>query len=271
MLKHTINTAIELGLSYAPKLLLAILTLIIGFWAIGKIVKIAMKLLYRSSEEETLNRFLGSLIAIALKVALIISVASMVGVETTSFIAILGAAGLAIGLALQGSLSNFAGGTLIVLFKPFKVGDYIEAQGHAGTVHEVQIFNTILKTPDNRTIILPNGGLANGSITNYSTESERRVDFVFGIGYNDDIDQAKSIIEEIIKADSRILTEKAPQVVVSALADSSVNITVRVWAKASDYWGIYFDMQEKVKKTFDAKGVGIPYPHQEVYVHQVSS
>ena len=195
----------------------------------------------------------------------------MVGIETTSFVAILGAAGLAVGLALQGSLANFAGGVLILMFKPFKVGDLIEAQGFIATVKEIQIFNTILKTADNRIVIIPNGSLSNGSMVNINQESTRRVDFVFGIGYEDDIDKAKSILNTLADNDSRVLKDPAKVIVLSELADSSVNFTVRLWAKTEDYWGVYFDMQEAVKKSFDQQGISIPYPQQDVHMHQVAS
>ena len=194
--------------------------------------------------------FLGSLLSVILKGILLISVASMIGIETTSFVAILGAAGLAVGLALQGSLSNFAGGVLIILFRPYKVGDFIDAQGHAGTVSAIQIFNTVLKTPDNKTIIIPNGSLSNGSITNFSTEENRRIDWTFGIGYGDDIDKAKSIIADLIKADTRIHATPEPFIAVSELGDSSVNIVVRVWSEAANYWAIFFDMQAKGEEDF---------------------
>jgi small conductance mechanosensitive channel len=190
----------------------------------------------------------------------------MLGVETTSFVAILGGAGLAVGLALQGSLANFAGGVLILIFKPFKVGDFIEAQGHSGTVKEIALFNTILNTPDKKTVIIPNGAVSNGSITNYSAEEMRRVDFLFGIGYEDDLKKAKDIIWDELKKDDRILSEPESLVVISELADSSVNITVRVWCKTEHYWPIYFNIIENVKLAFDAASISIPFPQQELHV-----
>lgn len=262
------DSAIEMLMSYGPKLLLAIVVLFIGLWIIKRIVKVTSKGLERSNAEPTLAKFVASLVSVGLKALLIISVASMIGIETTSFIAILGAAGLAVGLALQGTLANFAGGALILLFRPYKVGDWIDAQGVAGTVHAIQIFNTVLKTPDNRTIIVPNGAISNGIITNNSTEPTRRVDFVFGIGYGDDIAKAKGIIDRLIGADRRALSEPAHQIVVSELADSSVNITVRVWVNAADYWGLFFDLTEKVKLAFDEEGISIPFPQQDVHMHQ---
>ncbi len=263
-----VDKAVDLGMTYGPQLVLAILVLIIGLWIINRFVRVVAAGMERSNTEPTLARFLTSLASIGLKALLLISVASMVGIETTSFIAVLGAAGLAVGLALQGSLSNFAGGVLVLMFRPYKVGDFVEAQGVMGTVHEIQIFNTIMKTPDNKVIIVPNGAISNGIITNFSMEATRRVDFVFGIGYGDDIAKAKSTIERLVTEDERSLSDPAPQIVVSELADSSVNITVRVWVNASDYWGLYFDLMEKVKVTFDAEDISIPFPQRDVHLFQ---
>jgi small conductance mechanosensitive channel len=221
----------------------------------------------KANTEPTLAQFLANLVSVGLKALLLISVASMVGIETTSFIAILGAAGLAVGLALQGSLANFAGGVLVLLFKPFKVGDFIDAQGVMGTVAEIQIFNTVIKTGDNKRIIVPNGSISNGIITNFSAEETRRVDFVFGIGYDDDIAKAKGVLERLFTSDERVFSDPAPLIVVSSLGDSSVNITVRAWAKASDYWGVFFGMTELVKITFDQEGISIPYPQRDVHLH----
>jgi small conductance mechanosensitive channel len=192
----------------------------------------------------------------------------MIGVEMTSFIAILGAAGLALGLALSGTLQNFAGGIMILIFKPFKVGDFIDAQGFMGSVHQIQIFNTILKTPDNKTIIIPNGGLSTSSMTNYSAEPLRRVDWTFGIGYGDDADKAKAVIQKLCDSDSRILKEPALFVALSELGDSSVNFVVRAWVNAADYWAVFFEMNEKVYKTFDKEGLNIPFPQMDVHVHK---
>lgn len=261
------DKAVELIMMYAPKLLLAILTLLIGLWIIKLIVKGLEKAMARGKVDISLQKFLTSLLSILLKILLLISVASMVGIATTSFVAILGAAGLAVGLALQGSLANFAGGVLILLFKPFKVGDVIDAQGYVGKVHTIQVFNTILKTPDNKTIIIPNGPLSNGSITNFSTEEKRRVDMTFGIGYEDDIHKAKEILQRLANNDPRVLDDPEPQVVLSELGDSSVNFAMRVWCNAADYWGIYFEMHEKVKLAFDENGISIPYPQTDVHLY----
>ena len=260
--------AMDMLIRYVPSVLLALVVLIVGLWLINRIVKLLAKGLEKRDTETTLSKFLCSLASVLLKALLLISVASMVGIETTSFIAILGAAGLAIGLALQGSLSNFAGGVLVLLFKPYKVGDFIEAQGVSGTVSEIQIFNTVLKTPDNKVIIIPNGAISNDVITNFSVEETRRVDFVFGIGYEDDIARAKSTLTDLIDQEERALKEPAPQVVLSELADSSVNFTVRVWVNAADYWGVYFDLTEKVKLRFDSEGISIPFPQTDVHLHQ---
>ena len=271
MVQEHSGKIIELLLGYGPKLLLALVVLIVGLWVVNRVVALINAAMTKKEVELTLKRFLLSLTGIMLKALLLISVASMIGIETTSFIAVLGAAGLAIGLALQGSLSNFAGGVLLLFFKPDKVGHFIEAQGHAGTVHSIQIFTTMLKTADNKTIIIPNGPIANGSIINYSSEATRRVDMVFGIGYDDDIDKAKEILKRVIEADSRILKEPAAAVLLAELADSSVNFNVRVWVNAADYWGVYFAMQEAVKKAFDSEGVSIPYPQRDVHLYQAAT
>ncbi len=262
------DTGVEMAMSYGPQLVLAIVVLIVGLWIINRVVRLMGAGMERSNTEPTLAKFLCNLTSFGLKALLLISVASMVGIETTSFIAVLGAAGLAVGLALQGSLANFAGGVLVLMFRPYKAGDFVEAQGVSGTVKEIGIFNTVMKTPDNKVIIVPNGAISNGIITNYSMEATRRVDFVFGIGYGDDIGKAKATIERLVQEDSRPLTDPAPQIVVSALADSSVNITTRVWVNAPDYWGFFFDLTEKVKLTFDQEGISIPFPQRDVHLFQ---
>ncbi|MFO8001453.1 MAG: mechanosensitive ion channel [Marinilabilia sp.] len=258
----------EMTLQYGGQLLLAIITLIAGLWGIGKLMKSMKKKFQSRALDAGLQSFLLSLSGITLKIMLVISVISMLGVKMTSFIAVLGAAGLAIGLALSGSLQNFAGGVMILIYKPFKVGDYITAQGHSGTVKEIQIFHTILNTPDKKTIILPNGPVSTGAMTNFSTEPERRVDFTFGIGYGDDIDKAKQVITEVIERDERIFKDPAPFIGVINLGDSSVDLVVRVWASAADYWGIFFDMQETVKKSFDQQGISIPFPQRDVHLYE---
>lgn len=253
---------------YGLRLVGVLVTLIVGWWVIKVIQNSLRKTFEKREIEKSLRGFLNSLIGIALKTMLLISVVGMLGVEMTSFIAVLGAVGLAIGMALSGTLQNFAGGVMILLFKPFKAGDYIQAQGHSGTVNEIQIFNTILKTPDNKTIIIPNGGLSTGSMINFSTEPRRRVDFVFGIGYGDDVAKAKQVLADLIEQDDRILKEPAPFIALTELGDSSVNLVVRVWAEAKNYWGIYFDMNEKVYNTFNNEGLNIPFPQMDVHLHQ---
>lgn len=268
--QNYLNKAVELIMVYGPKLILAIVVLFLGLWIIKFIKKMVTKSLEKSKVELSLQKFLNSLISALLKVLLFISVASMIGIATTSFVAIIGAAGLAVGLALQGSLANFAGGVLILLFKPFKVGDVVETQGFLGKVHEVRIFNTIMKTFDNKTIIIPNGAVSGGSIVNFSTEPQRRVDMTFGIGYNDDIKKTKAILQNLVDADNRILKDPAPQIALKELGDSSVNFVVRVWCEAAEYWNIYFEMQENVKLTFDQEGISIPFPQRDVHLYQTT-
>ncbi len=268
---HYAEMGQELAMAYAPGLVLAILTLLVGLWIIGAIGRAVNAGFERSGMETTLKSFLNSLISIGLKVLLLISVASMVGIETTSFIAVLGAAGLAIGLALQGSLANFAGGVLILIFRPYKVGDFIDAAGVSGSVSRIEIFSTILTTPDNKTIIVPNGAVSNGAITNFSTQATRRVDIVFGIGYDDDLKKAKQVLTDLIAADERILKDPEPQIVVSNLGDSAVDITTRSWVNAADFWGVYFDLTENGKLALDDNGITIPYPQSDVHLYRADA
>jgi len=254
-------------LEYGPSVLGALATLVIGLWVIKWVVKLINRGMTRGEVDESLKPFLLSLIGALLKVMLAISIMSMLGIAMTSFIAILGAAGLAVGMALSGTLQNFAGGVMILLFKPFKAGDYIEAQGYDGVVKEIQIFVTILTSVDNKTIILPNGSLSNGAMINYSTQATRRVDWVFGIGYGDDLKKAKSILKNLLEADSRILKDPEIFIGLGEMADSSINLTVRVWVNATDYWGVFFDTNEKVYDEFNAGGINIPYPQMDVHVH----
>ena len=265
-MEQIISTIKTYALEFGYRLIGAIFALIIGLWIIKKIVGGVAKLMSSKNVDDSLQPFLRSLLNISLKALLVISVLSMLGVEMTSFVAILGAAGLAVGLALSGTLQNFAGGVMILIFKPFEVGHVITAQGHTGSVFEIQIFNTILKTPDNKHIIIPNGGLSTGSMVNFSKEATRRVDWTFGIGYGDDIDKAKEVLSTLIQTDSRIKQDPEPFIAVSELGDSSVNLAVRVWVDASDYWGVYFAMNESVYKTFDKEGLSIPYPQMDVHV-----
>ncbi|KAA3651211.1 MAG: mechanosensitive ion channel family protein [Bacteroidetes bacterium] len=258
----------EFVFSYGPKLIGAIITLVIGLWVIKTIMKGISKGFEKREMDPSLIPFLKSLIGTLLKALLVISVMSMLGIAMTSFVAILGAMGLAVGMALSGTLQNFAGGVIILILKPFKVGDFVEAQGYSGTVNSIMIFNTILKTPDNKTIIIPNGGLSTGSLINYSTESTRRVDWTVGIGYGDDIQKARQILLDILTTDSRVFKDPAPFIQVSALADSSVNLATRVWVNSSDYWAVYMETNEKIYNEFNKQGINIPFPQMDVHVHK---
>lgn len=255
------------GVEFGLMILKAILILIIGLWVIKAIAKGFNKFLDKREIDASLKPFLKSIFYNLLLILLILSVLTSVGIEVTSFIAILGAAGLAIGLALQGSLQNFAGGVLILTLKPFRVGDYIVSSGTGGTVREIQIFYTVLTTPDNVRVVVPNGELSNSSITNYSVEENRRVDMVFGIGYDDDVRKAKALLTDMLKEDERVLEEPAASVTVAELADSSVNFNVRPYVKRTDYWGFYWDFHERVKLRFDEEGIGIPFPQRDVHIY----
>lgn len=250
---------------YAPKLVMAILTIIIGFWIANRIGRVISSALDKRGSDETLKNFLNSLVSTLLKVVVLISAASRLGIETTSFVAILGAAGLAVGLALQGSLSNFAGGVLLLLFRPFKVGDLIEAQGYTGVVKSINILVTSLETPDSKMVTIPNGPLSNGSISNYTTRGHLRVDLVVGISYGADIQQARNTILEVMKNDPKVLQDPAPSVNVLELADSSVNLAVRPYATVADYWDVYFGIQEKAKVALDQVGIEIPFPQRVIH------
>lgn len=258
----------ELITTYAPKVAGAIITLIIGLWIIGILTRIIRRRMEKSTLDNDLIPFLSSLFSVTLKVLLVLSVAGMFGVETTSFIAILGAAAFAIGLALQGTLGHFASGVLILSLKPYSVGDFIITQGYAGTVYEIQIFNTILTTLDNREVIVPNGAITGNPIENLTKRDERRLDLTFGIGYSDDIDQAKAILEEVVNRCPGAKLDKGYDIMVKELADSSVNFAVRFWTATPDFWAANWYMQEEVKKAFDQAGVNIPFPQMDVHVRQ---
>lgn len=262
--------AMDFVLTKGPGFLLAIVTLVLGMWIVNRLVDVLGRALEARRVEITLARFLRSLLSVALKVLLLISVAGMVGIETTSFIAVLGAAGLAVGLALQGSLANFAGGVLILLFRPFRVGEVINAQGELGTVYEIGILNTVLKTFDNKTVIIPNGILANGTITNMSMEQTRRVDWTFGVSYDDDVAKVREVLQTLLDADDRILKEPATLIALNQFGDSSVNFIVRAWVNAADLWPVFWDMNEKVKLAFDEAGISIPFPQRDVHLHQAA-
>ena len=258
-----INKGGELLALYGVRILTALVILVIGRWiarAFGRLVQ--------RNVDPTLTGFVGSLTYYTLFTFVVLAALSQLGIQTTSFIAVIGAAGLAVGLALQGSLANFAAGFMLIFFRPFRVGDYIEGAGVAGTVEYIQIFTTQLKTPDNKVIIIPNAKLTDDNIVNWSATGTRRVDMVFGIGYEDDIDMAKSIMQEVLAADERILKNPPPQIALSELADSSVNFVVRPWVNTGDYWGVYFDVTETIKKRFDAAGVSIPFPQRDVHLYQ---
>lgn len=249
-------------IEYSPKVLTALAILIVGLFIISLIIKMTKKVMKKRGVDETLQKFLGNLLGWTLKILLFVSVIAKLGVETTSFAAILAAAGLAIGLALQGSLSNFAGGALIMIFKPFKVGDLIEAQGELGAVKEIEIFTTKLIGLSNKEIIIPNGALSNGNILNYTSLETRRVDLVIGVSYDADIKQTKEVLMNVLKSDKKVLQNPEPTVNVSELADSSVNFAVRPWCKSADYWDVYFGITEACKLALDKAEIEIPYPHQ---------
>jgi len=258
---------LELAADYGTKIIGAILIWIIGSWVIKKIIKAVQAVMSKGNYDESLQKFLLNLCGWALKIILIIVVLGTVGVETTSFAAILAAAGLAIGMALQGSLGNFAGGVLLMIFKPIKIGDLIEAQGEVGVVKEIEIFTTKLTGLSNREIIIPNGSLSNGNIINYTTEGTRRVDLTFGVGYDSDIKKTKQVLMDVLTSHPKVLQTPAPTVNVSELADSSINFAVRPWSTSDDYWDVYFGITENVKEALDAAGIEIPYPHQ-VEIHK---
>jgi small conductance mechanosensitive channel len=253
---------------YGLKVLAALAVFIIGRWVAKGVKKVVERLMTKGKVDPTLISFTANLAYIGLLAFIVIAALGQLGIQTTSFIAVLGAAGLAVGLALQGSLSNFAAGFLLIIFRPFKVGDLIEGAGVFGVVEAIQIFTTQFKTADNKTVIVPNAKLTDDNIVNWTVKGTRRVDMVFGIGYEDDIDKARSLMEAVIAEDSRILKDPAPQISVSELADSSVNFVVRPWAKVEDYWGVYFDLTEKIKKAFDANNVSIPFPQRDIHVYQ---
>jgi small conductance mechanosensitive channel len=265
-MNENVDSIVAMMIPYGSKLLLAIVILAVGWWLISKLLVMVDKAMDRSGVEVTLQRFMLSFINISLKAILVVVFASMVGVETATLITMLGAAGLAVGLALQGSLSNFAGGVLILFFKPFKAGDVIEAQGYTGIIEEIQIFNTVLKTLDNQRVYIPNGLLSNGCVKNIFVEPTRRVDLTFGISYEDDLLKAKQVLKDVIDADERILKSPEADIFVSEHADSSVNFLVRPWCKSEEYWPVYFGTIEAVKLAFDRENITIPFPQRDVHL-----
>ena len=258
------------GLAFAIDLVIALLIFFVGRIIIGFIVRAMSRAMQTYGVESTLETFVGNLVRTVLLIVVIIAAIGQVGIQTTSFIAVFGAAGLAIGLALQGSLSNFASGVLIVLFQPYKDGDFVEAAGISGTVEQVQILTTIFKTGDNKQVIVPNSQIMNSIITNYSTNDTRRVDMVVGVSYDDDLDKVRKTLQEIISADARVLDDPAPLIAVSELADSSVNFIVRPWCATSDYWDLMRDLTETIKKRFDKEGISFPYPQQDIHLYKAA-
>lgn len=265
-IEFLIQKLINFSLDFGGKIIAAILVLLIGRWIIKRLKKLTVKIMEKNNFEPSLSSFIKSLVSISLNFILIIIIIGVVGLETSSFVALFASAGVAIGLALSGTLQNFAGGVMILIFKPYKVGDFVEAQGQTGIIKEIQIFNTVIVTADNKIIIIPNGGLSTGIITNYSKESQRRVDWQFGIAYGDSYEKAKQVIATLLDNDERVLKEPAYFIALSSLGDSSVNIVVRAWVKSPDYWSVYFDMNEKVYNTFAKEGLNIPFPQMDIHV-----
>lgn len=259
------DNLIQLLQDYALPLVWAILIFIVGRIVARIISNTVAKMMTGSNVDSTLVKFTRSLLYAALMTFVILAALGKLGIETTSFAAIIAAAGLAIGLSLQGTLGNFASGVMLILFKPFKVGDFVEAGGVSGVVEEIQIFSTKMKSPDNKEITVPNGQIVGSTITNYSAKETRRVDLVIGVGYNDDLKQVRSVLADIINADERILKDPEVTIAVLELADSSVNFAVRPWVKTGDYWPVYFDLLETIKLRFDAEGISIPFPQQDVH------
>ena len=258
----------EMLINYGIKVLLAVLFLIVGLMVINVITKTAAGRLTKAKVDQSLQPFLVSVIKVALQILLVISIASMIGIEMTSFIAVIGAFSFAVGLALQGSLANFAGGVLLLILKPFKVGDYIEAVGYGGTVAEIQVFHTILNTPDNKRVIIPNANISNSSTVNYSANPLRRVDFKFGVGYQDDVERVKEVLKEIAENNPLVLKDPPAQIVLGEHGDSAVVFFVRLWCEKEHYWSIYFDIMEKAKKEFDREGISIPYPQMDIHMNK---
>ncbi len=260
------DKVIELVQSYGLPIVWAIIIFIVGRMVARIITNVVVKMMKKSNIDETLVKFTKTVVYVALMIFVILAALGKLGIETTSFAAILAAAGLAIGLSLQGTLGNFAAGFMLILFRPFKVGDFVEAGGVSGVVEEIQIFSTKMKSGDNKEITVPNGQIVGSTITNYSAKETRRVDLVIGVGYNDDLKKVRAVLEDILAKDERVLKNPAPTIGVSELADSSVNFVVRPWVKSGDYWPVLFDTQENVKLRFDAEGISIPYPQQDLHI-----
>lgn len=270
-LENIIQKIWELVTIYGIKVLSAILIFIVGKWIAGFVKKLTTKVMTKGKVDPTLISFLGHMIYIALLTFVVLAALGQLGIQTTSFIAVIGAAGLAVGLALQGSLSNFAAGVLMIIFRPFKVDDLIEAAGVLGTVEEILIFTTQVKTPDNKTVIIPNSKLTSDNITNYTAKPERRLDMVFGVSYSDDIDKVKNVISDVLSQDDRILASPAPTIGLLEMGDSSINFAVRPWIRPADYWDVLFNINEKMKKRFDDEGISIPFPQRDVHIFEQKS
>ena len=268
-MQGTIEQIQNLALSFGPKIVAAIAIFFIGKWLARILSRVCANAMQRARVDMMLVGFGRNIIYMTLLVFVVLAALNQVGIQTTSFLAVIGAAGLAIGLALQGSLSNFAAGVMLVFFRPFKVGDFVEAGGTSGTVQEIMLFTTRLSSADNKAVFVPNGSIISSTITNYSTHDTRRVDMVFGCSYDDDMLMAKQLLNDIIAADDRILTDPAPTVAMRELADSSVNFVVRPWVKSADYWAVFDSIHEQVKLRFDSEGLNIPYPQSDVHVHEV--
>lgn len=270
-LDDVVDVLTTTGVEFGINVVTALLIFIVGRWAVGLFTRALSRLMRKQEVDATLQSFVGNFVRMVLLVFVVIAAISALGVQTTSFIAVLGAAGLAVGLALQGSLSNFAAGVLIVLFRPYRVGDYVEAAGIGGTVEGVQILTTTFVTPDNRRIIVPNSQVMNSVITNYSVNDTRRIDLVVGVSYKDDLDRVRKVLQDLIDAEDRILPEPATTIAVSELADSSVNFVLRPWVATPDYWAVRFSLTEAIKKRFDAEGISIPYPQRDVHLYQAAT
>ena len=265
-LEHLLQSLLDWGTTAGKHILAALVIFIVGRFLISFINKMVARLLERRKVEPSIQSFVRSFVSILLTVLLIVAVVSKLGVETTSFAALLASAGVAVGMALSGNLQNFAGGLIVLLFKPYKVGDTVECQGETGVVREIQIFHTILTTFDNKVVYIPNGTLSSGVITNYSREELRRVDWTVGVEYDSDYDKVEATIRTILAADKRVLDKPAPTIALTALADSSVNVVIRVWVKSEDYWDVFFDMNKTIYAVFNREGIGFPFP--QLTVHQ---
>lgn len=269
-MEDTAQMITDLTVLYGLKAVLALVIFLVGKWVAKSISRLVDKGMGKRQLDPALRYFLSNLVFYGLLIFVVIAALSQVGIQTASLIAVVGAAGLAIGLALQGALANFAAGFLILLFRPFKAGDYIEAAGTAGTVEKIMIFTTELKTPDNKLVIVPNGAITAGTITNYSANDTRRVDLVIGVSYGDDLDKVKAVLREVVEADERVLKDPAVNIAVTQLGDSSVDFIVRPWVNTADYWGVYWDLTEAIKKRLDQEGISIPFPQRDVNLHQVA-